>query len=298
MRRQLRAFAAVCGDDMVAGGRGRPTFIKALAEYARLYEELWRDTGENSTTGTTRPRVLIVRDAFARRGRGLGDQQAHLARWLMFGMATTRAVFFQHCAEDGEPWEELYPTALNPPPPRCSDETTDDDGYFNLGDYFRLMGGIDLRWNASTAAKLRALDVAGTHANLTVVGSCNDRTGHVAHGDSPNPTTTQMFTCDCCESCDSFAERGANTPGRYLDRFKKFWADEHRAHSVIAFEHRSRCGVSAIGYRDDPALSWYARDMPRILAHVANTDERSSVCLLYTSPSPRDVEESRMPSSA
>ena len=277
VRRQLRAFAAVCGDDMVAGGRGRPTFIKALAEYARLYEELWRDTGENSTTGTTRPRVLIVRDAFARRGRGLGDQQAHLARWLMFGMATTRAVFFQHCAEDGEPWEELYPTALNPPPPRCSNETTDDDGYFNLGDYFRLMGGIDLRWNASTAAKLRALDVAGTHANLTVVGACNDRTGHVAHGDSTNPTTTRMFTCDCCESCDSFAERGANTPGRYLDRFKKFWADEHRAHSVIAFEHRSRCGVSAIGYRDDPALSWYARDMPRILAHVANTDERSSV---------------------
>ena len=27
-------------------------------------------------------------------------------------------------------------------------------------------------------------------------------------------------------------------------------------------------------------------------------DEPSVVCLLYTSPSPRDVEESRMPSSA
>ena len=143
----------------------------------------------------------------------MGDQQAHLARWLLFGMATRRAVFFQHCAEDGEPWEELYPSgALNPPPPRC-DETT-DDGYFNLGDYFRLMGGIDARWNAATAAKLRELDVAGTHANLTVVGSCNDRTGHVAHGDSPdarvggfpNPTTTRMFTCDCCESCDAVNE--------------------------------------------------------------------------------------------
>jgi len=30
----------------------------------------------------------------------------------------------------------------------------------------------------------------------------------------------------------------------------------------------------------------------------ALTGERSILCLLYTSPSPRDVEESRMPSSA
>ena len=29
-----------------------------------------------------------------------------------------------------------------------------------------------------------------------------------------------------------------------------------------------------------------------------NTLRRSLICLLYTSPSPRDVEESRMPSSA
>ena len=31
---------------------------------------------------------------------------------------------------------------------------------------------------------------------------------------------------------------------------------------------------------------------------LPNTKERFSYCLLYTSPSPRDVEESRMPSSA
>lgn len=283
VRRQLRAFARVCGDDM-SGRAGRPTFIKALAEYTRLYEELWRDTGGNAT----RPRVLIVRDSLAARRGGKGLGHRHIARWLMFGMATQRAVFFQSCAEDGEPWEELYPTALNPPPPRCDETHTDDDGRLDLGDYFRLMGGVDVRWNAETAAKLRELDVAGTHANLTVVGSCNDRTGHVAHGDSPNtrvggppnPTTTRMFTCDCCESCDSSAERGAHTPARYVDRFKKFWGtDEHRAHSVIAFEHRSRCGVSAMGFRndDDPALSWYASDLPRILAHVADVDERSPV---------------------
>ena len=41
-------------------------------------------------------------------------------------------------------------------------------------------------------------------------------------------------------------------------------------------------------------LSWEepeGNDMPGVVA-------RSDSCLLYTSPSPRDVEESRMPSSA
>jgi len=32
--------------------------------------------------------------------------------------------------------------------------------------------------------------------------------------------------------------------------------------------------------------------------HLFTKDENSDDCLLYTSPSPRDVEESRMPSSA
>ena len=91
----------------------------------------------------------------------MGDQQAHLARWLMFGMATTRAVFFQHCAEDGEPWRGSTDGAQS----SAAEMQQRDDGrrrYFNLGDYFRLMGGIDLG-GTSTAAKLRALDVAGTH---------------------------------------------------------------------------------------------------------------------------------------
>ena len=32
--------------------------------------------------------------------------------------------------------------------------------------------------------------------------------------------------------------------------------------------------------------------------NIEHNDEISMYCLLYTSPSPRDVEESRMPSSA
>ena len=45
---------------------------------------------------------------------------------------------------------------------------------------------------------------------------------------------------------------------------------------------------------DNPIMTVRGREEVRALA-VANGIE---ICLLYTSPSPRDVEESRMPSSA
>ena len=49
---------------------------------------------------------------------------------------------------------------------------------------------------------------------------------------------------------------------------------------------------------------WYNVDVANMLAdtrikgHEVDETSGSSLCLLYTSPSPRDVEESRMPSSA
>ena len=55
--------------------------------------------------------------------------------------------------------------------------------------------------------------------------------------------------------------------------------------------------IAAIG---GAALAHVMFDMPDLV--MASTKERTGVgiwtCLLYTSPSPRDVEESRMPSSA
>ena len=39
------------------------------------------------------------------------------------------------------------------------------------------------------------------------------------------------------------------------------------------------------------------KDINMVKKHVKTTKEKKG-CLLYTSPSPRDVEESRMPSSA
>ena len=38
--------------------------------------------------------------------------------------------------------------------------------------------------------------------------------------------------------------------------------------------------------------------MAKQIENLPNTKERFSYCLLYTSPSPRDLAQSRMPSSA
>ena len=62
-------------------------------------------------------------------------------------------------------------------------------------------------------------------------------------------------------------------------------------------------GPTAIAYSNDPV------ELTKLLANFSKTNEKLTIvggimnkeiltCLLYTSPSPRDVEESRMPSSA
>ena len=54
-------------------------------------------------------------------------------------------------------------------------------------------------------------------------------------------------------------------------------------------------------YTDKEALDFHKDKKPgkiEIISSKNMTTKRDLACLLYTSPSPRDVEESRMPSSA
>ena len=55
-------------------------------------------------------------------------------------------------------------------------------------------------------------------------------------------------------------------------------------------------------YEKEPDISIYPASMTKIMTAIIAFDLIKSgdlsFCLLYTSPSPRDVEESRMPSSA
>ena len=52
------------------------------------------------------------------------------------------------------------------------------------------------------------------------------------------------------------------------------------------------------GEMGDSHMGLQARLMSQALRKLTGTVSKSNTCLLYTSPSPRDVEESRMPSSA
>ena len=51
-------------------------------------------------------------------------------------------------------------------------------------------------------------------------------------------------------------------------------------------------------YKKDPAFDETIRSRFEDTVTAALSARLDSCCLLYTSPSPRDVEESRMPSSA
>ena len=127
----------------------------------------------------------------------------------------------------------------------------------------------------------------------------------------------------------------ADLPSRYVDVSdfrpipdnQEVWADASRDESVVVeiLERQPEAGASG----GICAAEWFFRDLcvevdarvetgdaavlrayplvdPAALAGL-RVDERATtgavsasacVCLLYTSPSPRDVEESRMPSSA
>ena len=79
------------------------------------------------------------------------------------------------------------------------------------------------------------------------------------------------------------------------------------SHPIIVQELKSKMGV--VGYKIEPWLKTTTDDMFVIkLDDVLTMSESSDIemimmyqdyiCLLYTSPSPRDAHESRMPSSA
>ena len=78
-----------------------------------------------------------------------------------------------------------------------------------------------------------------------------------------------------------------------------------QGHKVYIFKPRGN-GTNTYRFSVDEEVSFDAQDNSYVVtsdgAVVSRTNSwitaQSDYCLLYTSPSPRDVEESRMPSSA
>ena len=79
----------------------------------------------------------------------------------------------------------------------------------------------------------------------------------------------------------------------WYDRLRDPWGgvdDIMRIHSISLPTMKGHYELYQSAMTGNPDLSRKEREMIAIVV--------SSICLLYTSPSPRDVEESRMPSSA
>jgi len=75
----------------------------------------------------------------------------------------------------------------------------------------------------------------------------------------------------------------------YSDGGERFWPKEHGVRRG-SFPHEYLAGFRIGSIRITPALLWKLLKRP--------ADAIVSSCLLYTSPSPRDLSTSRMPSSA
>ena len=68
---------------------------------------------------------------------------------------------------------------------------------------------------------------------------------------------------------------------------------------IVVLDGGSTVGTaSTINFGDNLSVSAIAAGVVTVTASGGGGSGLSNICLLYTSPSPRDVEESRMPSSA
>ena len=57
-------------------------------------------------------------------------------------------------------------------------------------------------------------------------------------------------------------------------------------------------GATTAFYKVETSLTRANNEVSKSMERLATGKQNANACLLYTSPSPRDVEESRMPSSA
>ena len=78
---------------------------------------------------------------------------------------------------------------------------------------------------------------------------------------------------------------------------KKIYA-VRKGHKTGLFETWAECQKATSGYSGAEFRGFTDREEAMAFLQMSTTANVSKDCLLYTSPSPRDTERSRMPSSA
>ena len=87
----------------------------------------------------------------------------------------------------------------------------------------------------------------------------------------------------------------ADLPNRILDHLKML-RDDHGGFAVDRLEHSLQTATKA--YKDNRDEEYVVCALLHDIGDILGSYNHAEICLLYTSPSPRDKRQSRMPSSA
>ena len=87
-----------------------------------------------------------------------------------------------------------------------------------------------------------------------------------------------------------------------LTGYQEILTDPSYAHQIVTltYPHIGNVGVNTEDQESDQiwAAGLVIRDLPLMVSNFRSEQSLDKYCLLYTSPSPRDLSTSRMPSSA
>ena len=86
-------------------------------------------------------------------------------------------------------------------------------------------------------------------------------------------------------------------PKEYLDEIKNRLKVSTVVSKTVSLKKRGKEFVGLSPFKNEKTPSFTVNDEKEFY-HCFATSEHGNICLLYTSPSPRDLSTSRMPSSA
>ena len=118
-------------------------------------------------------------------------------------------------------------------------------------------------------------------------------------GEIPLQRSWLDLTAMACEICQAFEiDRGNHRLQCHIEPRMTVWADEHLLRSLL--QNLISNAVKYSAHREPAVLDIGSATQTdgSVVIHVRDNGAGFDICLLYTSPSPRDLSTSRMPSSA
>ena len=163
----------------------------------------------------------------------------------------------------------------------------DSSDNIHIAFYDRGIEGLMYGTDQSGAWVFTVVDNSGGYSGTTggqpSIGMDSTGTIHIVHRDVDNLGIRHSTCSNTCSSSSSWSNSVLESAGNVGQQSSLVIDSQDHLH-VTYYDN----GNSALRYATNTSGSWV----------FTNLDIEGSVCLLYTSPSPRDRTRSRMPSSA